>query len=101
MHRLKQVIHRFHRIEGLDGYFDEDGDPVGHGAVPKARQLEGFQLAAVLRLVGDEACVGVHIVGQAEGLALVVPAATHQVDGVEVGRALEDGFLGLVFVVDL
>ena len=101
MHWFQKVIHRLHWVEGLDGHFDEDGDPVGHGAVPEARQLEGFQLATVLRLVGDEARVGIDIVGQTEGLALIVPTATHQVDRVEVRRTLEDGFLLRVLVVDL
>ena len=101
MHRLQQIVHCLHGVEGLNRYFDEDGDPVGHGAVPEAGQLKGLQLSAVLRFVGDEAGVRVDIVRQAEGLALVVPTAAHQVDGVEVGRALEDGLLLRVLVVDL
>ena len=101
MHRLQQVVHRLHGVEGLDRHFDKDGNPVGHSAIPEAWQLEGFQLTAILRLVGDEAGVGIHIIRQVEGLALVVPTAAYQVDGVEVGRALEDGFLLGVLVVDL
>ena len=62
MHRLQQIVHRLHRVEGLDGHLHEDGDPIGHGTVPEARQLQGFQLAAVLRLVGDESRVGVDII---------------------------------------
>ena len=62
MHRLQKVVHGLDGVESLDGHLDEDGDPVGHGAVPEARQLEGSQLMTVLRLVGDEARVGVDII---------------------------------------
>ena len=101
MHRLQQVVHGLYGVECLDGHLDEDGDPVGHGAVPEAGQLQCLQFAAILRLIGDEACVGVHIVSQAEGLAFVVPAAANQINGIEMGRALEDRLLLCVFVVDL
>ena len=63
MHWLQKVVNSLHRIEGLYWHFDEDGDPVGHGTVPETGQLQGFQFTAVLRLVGDEACVGIDIIG--------------------------------------
>ena len=90
MHRLQQVVHRLYGVEGLDGHFDEDGDPIGHGTVPKSRQLKGAKLAAVLRLVGDEARVGVDVIRQVEDFALVVPAAAYEVDRVKVGGTGKD-----------
>ena len=62
MHRLQKVIHRLYGVEGFDGYLNEDGDPVGHGTVPKTGQFQCFQLATVLRFVGDETCVRVNVV---------------------------------------
>ena len=46
----QQVINRLHWVERQNRDFDEDGDPVGHGAVPEARELHGFQVFAVFRL---------------------------------------------------
>ena len=63
MHRLQKVIHRLHGIKRLNRDFDEHRNPVGHGAVPEAGQFKGFQLAAILGLVGDEARVSVHLIG--------------------------------------
>ena len=53
----EQIVHRLHGVEGLDGHFDEDGDPVGHGAVPEAGQFQSLQLLAIFALIGDEATV--------------------------------------------
>ena len=46
----QQVINRFYWVERQNRDFDEDGDPVGHGAVPEAGELHGFQVFAVFRL---------------------------------------------------
>lgn len=44
----EQIEHRLHGIEGGDGHLHEDGDPIAHGAVPKARQLQSFQRAVTV-----------------------------------------------------
>ena len=36
VHRLQEVVDSFHGVEGFDGHFNEDGNPVGHGTVPEA-----------------------------------------------------------------
>ena len=73
----EKIIDSLHGVEGAKGYFDEDRAPIAHGTIPKAGQLKGTKLAAVLRLVGDEARVRVDVVGKVKGLAHEVPAATH------------------------
>ena len=89
MHGFQKVVHGLHRVEGLNGHFHKNGDPVGHGAVPQTGQLERFQLATVFRLAGDEAGVGIDVVGEVESFALVIPAAAHQIDGVKVGGTFD------------
>ena len=56
-----EVVHRLDGIERAEGHFHEYRGPVAHRAVPQAGQLEGFQFAAVLALVGDEARERVHV----------------------------------------
>lgn len=85
----QQVIHRLHRIERAEWYFHEDGVPIAHGTVPKTRQFECFEFLAVLALVGDEACLMIHILREVELIALIVLHSTHEVNRVEMGSILE------------
>ena len=97
----QQIIHCLDRVEGFDGDFDEDGVPVAHRTVPKARQFERLQLASVLALLGDEAGVLVYVIGQVEFLALVILQGADKVDGVEVRALFEHRLFRRVAEVDL
>ena len=46
VHGAEEVVDGLHGVEGADGHFNEDGVPVGHGAVPQAGELEGAEVAA-------------------------------------------------------
>ena len=81
----QQVIDSLHRVERQNRDFDEDGDPVGHGTVPEAGELHGFQVFAVFRLQRDEACLRVDVIRQIERVALEILGGADQIDGVEVG----------------
>ena len=81
----QQVIHRLHWVERQNRDFDEDGYPVGHGAVPEARELHCFQVFAVFRLHRDEACLRVDIIRKVERVALEILGGAYQIDRVEVG----------------
>ena len=97
----EQVVDGLDGIEGGEGYLDEERQPVAHGAVPQAWQLQGEKLAAALALVGDEAGGGVDVLGEVEGLAVVVGDAADEVDGIEVGARGEHLARALVVGVDL
>ena len=77
-------------VEGLQGDLNEEGVPVGHGAVPEAGELEGAQGAALVALGADEAGFLVDVAEQVELFALVVTQAADKVDGVEVSGPRED-----------
>ena len=81
----QQVIYCFHWVERQNRDFDEDGYPVGHGAVPEAGELHGFQVFAVFRLHRDEACLRVDIIRKVERVALEILGGADQIHGVEVG----------------
>ena len=81
----QQIIYRFHWVECQNRDFDEDGDPVGHGAVPEARKLHGFQVFAVFRLHRDEACLRIDVIRKVERVALEILGGAYQIDRVEVG----------------
>ena len=81
----QQIIHRLHWVKCQNRDFDEDGDPIGHGTVPEARELHGFQVAAVFRLQGDEAGLRVNIFWEIERAALEILGGADQIDRVEVG----------------
>lgn len=97
----QQVIHRLHWVECQDRDLYEDGDPVGHGTVPEAGELHGFQVATVFRLQGDEAGLRVNIFWEIERASLEILGGADQIDRVEVRGGAEHRFLLLVFVVDL
>ena len=96
-----KVIDGLHGIERFEGYFHEHGAPVAHCAVPKSGQFKCLEFLAVLALVGDEACLRIHVVGQMEGLAVMVLDGADEVNGVEVGSLFEHGFLFSVVHIDL
>lgn len=62
MLRAKQVVYGFDGVKGFDGDFYEDRVLVTHRTVPQARQLQRFQLAAILALIRDEARILVDVV---------------------------------------
>ena len=82
----QQIINSLHWVERQNRDFDEDGDPVGHGTVPEARKLHGFQVFAVFRLHRDEACFRIDIIGKVERIALEILGGADQIDRVEVSR---------------
>ena len=57
----EQVQDYLDGVEGLDRDLDEEGVPVGHGAVPETRELEGPQFAALVTLGADETGFGIHM----------------------------------------
>ena len=80
----QQVVDCLHRVERREWNLHHDGAPVAHSAIPQSGQLESKQGTSVFALVRDEARGRIHIVGQGEGLAILVLHSTHQVNGVEV-----------------
>lgn len=97
----EQVVDGFDRVEGGDGDLDEEGDPVGHGSIPQAGEFLRLEGLGAFALLADETGHGVDELSQVEVSSAVVAGAAHQVDGVEVGRRLEDVLLLRVVVVDL
>ena len=97
----EEVVDGLDGVEGGDGDLDEEGNPVGHGAVPEAGQLLRLDGEGTLGLFADESCLRVDILAEVEIAAAVVLGAADEVDGVEVGRGLEDFLLLRVVVVDL
>ena len=87
----EEVIDGLHRIERAERYFHKDGVPVAHGAVPQTGEFESLQVFAILRFVGDEAGIGVYILGQVKLDALVVANGTNQVYAIEMGYFFKDG----------
>ena len=66
----QQVVHCFYRVESGKWHFYKDGIPVTHRSVPQAGKFESFQVFAVLRFVGDEACCFIYILHQVELMPL-------------------------------
>ena len=97
----EQVVDGLDGVEGGQGHFDEDGVPVGHGSVPQAGKFLRLEGDGTFGLFADEASVGVDIFAEVEVTAVVVLGGADEVDGVEVGGVVEDGFLLRVFAVDL
>lgn len=65
------------------------------------RALECFQLFAVFALVRNETCLGVNVLGQIKGVALVVFNGANKVNGVKVRTLLKHGLLFGVIHVNL
>ena len=97
----EQVVDGFDGIEGGKRNLDEEGDPVGHGAVPQSGELLRFENGGAFALLADKASGGVDELTEVEVTAAVVLGGADKVDGVEVGGAGEDGFLLGVVAVDL
>ena len=77
----QQVQHHLHGVEGFDRDLHEEGVPVGHGAVPQAREFERLELASLVALGADQAGLLVHVVQQVELGAVV--AAQDRVNAAE------------------
>ena len=101
MHRTKQVVDSLDRIEGQQINVHKYGVPVGHRAIPKARQLEGLQLLAVLRLEGNEAGLRVNELEKVERLAILVLHSAYEINGIEMGTLLEHGHIVGIVLVNL
>ena len=97
----KQVVDSFDRIEGGKGYFDEECDPVGHGTVPKTRQLLRFEDSGAFALFADEAGGRVDELTEVEVSSFVVFGSTDEVDRIEMGGTCKNGFLLGIGTVDL
>ena len=81
----EKVVDGLDGIEGSQGNLNENGRPVAHGTIPESGQLKSLELLAALGLLRDEASGLVDIVGQIEGLALIVLDGADEVDRIEVG----------------
>ena len=64
MGRAQKVVDRLDGIEGFDRHLHKGRIPVAHGAVPQSGEFERFQLLAVRRLGGDEACCRIVVLRQ-------------------------------------
>ena len=85
--------------EGQYGHLNEEGQPFGHGTVPKSRKFHANHVFAVYALVGLETSVGVDKVSKVIFLTLAVLNAAEEVYGVEVCAAANNGRnLGVVHV---
>ena len=83
--RTEEVEDNLNRVECLERNLYEEGVPVAHGSVPQAWKLKCLELAALIALRADEACILIDILEEVEALALVVVEAADDVDRVEVG----------------
>ena len=97
----EQVVDGFYGVEGGQGHFDEEGDPVGHGTVPKTGEFLRFEDGGTFAFLADETRGGVDIFAEVEIAAFVVLGGADEVDGVEVGCTGEDSGLLGVLLVDL
>ena len=68
----KQVVDRLHWVESAERNLYEHRVPVAHRTIPKTGQFERLQFLAVLALVADKSCLGIHILRQVEIVALIV-----------------------------
>ena len=97
----QQVVHCLDGVERAERHLHKHGVPVAHGAIPQTRQLEGLQLLSALRLLRDETGGWVDILGQVEGLSLVVLDGADEVDRIEVGALGKHVHVLLVRLVNL
>lgn len=97
----QQVVHCFYRIESGKWHFYKDGIPVAHRSVPQAGKFESFQVFAVLRFVGDEACCFIYILHQVELISFIIAHGAYEVYRIEVCAFLEHFFLLRIVHVDL
>ena len=82
----KQVVDRLHWVESAERNLYEHRVPVAHRTIPKTGQLERLQFLAVLALVADKSCLGIHILRQVEIVALIVLSSANKVYRIEVSR---------------
>ena len=73
----EEVVDGLDGIEGGDGDLDEEGDPVGHGAVPESGELLRLEGERSFRLFTDESGFGVDVVSEVEIASAVVLGAAH------------------------
>ena len=87
---FQQVIDGLHRIECRDRDLNEKGVPARHRTVPQSGQLQCLERSTLLRLRGDEACLGIGILQQVELFAFVVFRGADQIHRVEVRTGRHD-----------
>ena len=80
----QEVVHGLYGIERFKRHFHEYCVPIAHRAIPKPRQFQCLQFAAVLAFATDEACRPVYIVGKMEGFSFIIFDGADQVDRIEV-----------------
>jgi hypothetical protein len=68
----EEVVDGLDWVKGGKGYFDEEGVPVCHGAVPETGKLLGLEGDGPFGLFANEAGVGVDIFAEVEIAAVVV-----------------------------
>lgn len=84
----EQIINCLDRIEGDERHFHENSIPVSHGPIPKPREFESLQFSAFLGFDGDERGVGSHKIPECKRSTQVIPNATNQIHGIEMGGGL-------------
>ena len=97
----KQVVDRLHWVESAERNLYEHRVPVAHRTIPKTGQLERLQFLAVLALVADKSCLGIHILRQVEIVALKVLSSANKVYRIEVSALRKHIHILLVVLVDL
>ena len=73
----EEVVDGLDGVEGGDGHLDEEGDPVGHGAVPESGELLRLEGERSFRLFTDESGLGVDVAPEVEIASAVVLGAAH------------------------
>ena len=97
----EQIVDGLHGVECGQRHLDEEGDPVGHSAVPQSWQFLRLHYCGAFRFLGYETCGGIDILTQVEATTVVILCGTNQIDGVEVSGTGQDGFLFRILAVDL
>ena len=84
MCRSEEVENDLYRIECSKRYLDEESVPVAHRTVPESRKFKSLELAALIALRADEACILVHIFEEIEAFPLVIVEAAYDIYRIEV-----------------
>ena len=101
MSGAEEVEDDFDWVEGLKWYFDEEGVPIAHGAVPESREFKRFEFAPLIALGADETGVAVHEFQQIEFAAHIVMDAADEIDRIEMPGMGENLLAARVRHIDL
>ena len=85
----QQIVHGFYRIECGNGHFNKKGNPMCHGAIPKAGEFLWFHGLGSFGFLGDESGVWVYEFVEVKMTSPEVADGAYEIYRIEVGRALE------------